>query len=52
VPVYTAPPLEKELEVTGPLELVMVVSSSERDTDFTGKLVDVYPSHFLLPVIS
>jgi putative CocE/NonD family hydrolase len=31
------------LEVTGPLELVLYASSSARDTDFTGKLVDVYP---------
>jgi putative CocE/NonD family hydrolase len=41
--VYTSPPLEKGIEVTGPLELVLYVSSSARDTDFTGKLVDVYP---------
>jgi len=41
--VYTSPPLEKGLEVTGPLELVLYVSSTARDTDFTGKLVDVYP---------
>ena len=41
--VYTTPPLENGLEVTGPLELVLYVSSSARDTDFTGKLVDVYP---------
>ena len=42
--VYTTPPLESGLEVTGPLELVLYVSSSARDTDFTGKLVDVYPN--------
>jgi len=41
--VYTTPPLKNGLEVTGPLELVLYVSSSARDTDFTGKLVDVYP---------
>jgi putative CocE/NonD family hydrolase len=41
--VYTTPPLPGGLEVTGPLELVLFVSSSARDTDFTGKLVDVYP---------
>jgi putative CocE/NonD family hydrolase len=41
--VYTTPPLENGLEVTGPLEAVLYVSSSARDTDFTGKLVDVYP---------
>src|SRR5260370_40464701 len=33
--------LEKPVEVTGPIELVLYVSSSARDTDFTGKLVDV-----------
>ena len=31
------------MEVTGPIELVLFVSSSAHDTDFTGKLVDVYP---------
>ncbi len=41
--VYTTPPLEEGLEVTGPLAAVLYVSSSARDTDFTAKLVDVYP---------
>jgi uncharacterized protein len=41
--VYSTPPLEEGLEVTGPLDLVLYVSSSARDTDFTAKLVDVYP---------
>ncbi len=41
--VYTTPALEEGLEVTGPLELVVFVSSSAPDTDFTAKLVDVYP---------
>ncbi|MFL5659063.1 MAG: CocE/NonD family hydrolase, partial [Ktedonobacteraceae bacterium] len=40
---YSTPILEKSMEVTGPIELVLYVSSSARDTDFTGKLVDVYP---------
>ena len=30
-------------EVTGPIALVLYISSSARDTDFTGKLVNVYP---------
>jgi putative CocE/NonD family hydrolase len=38
---YTTPPLESDLEVTGPIELALYVSSSATDTDFTGKLVDV-----------
>ena len=41
--VYSTPPLEKGVEVTGPLEAVLYVSSSARDSDFTAKLVDVYP---------
>jgi len=41
--VYTTDVLKKGIEVTGPLEAVLYVSSSARDTDFTLKLVDVYP---------
>ena len=41
---YTTEPLERSVEVTGPIELVLFASSSERDTDFTAKLVDVYPN--------
>lgn len=40
---YISAPLEHPLEVTGPLELVLFIASSGLDTDFTGKLVDVYP---------
>lgn len=40
---YTTPPLERPVEVIGPVELVLAVASSAPDTDFTGKLVDVYP---------
>jgi uncharacterized protein len=40
---YTTPELKQDLEVTGPLELHLFASSSCRDTDFTAKLVDVYP---------
>ena len=41
--VYTTAALKEGLEVTGPLEVVLSVSSSAVDTDFTAKLVDVYP---------
>ncbi len=41
--VYSSPPLIEGVEVTGPLEVVLYVSSSAPDTDFTAKLVDVYP---------
>jgi putative CocE/NonD family hydrolase len=41
--VYTSDPLEEGIEVTGPMDVVLYVSSSAKDTDFTIKLVDVYP---------
>jgi putative CocE/NonD family hydrolase len=41
--VYTTAPLPQGVEVTGPLELILYASSSAKDTDFTAKLVDVYP---------
>jgi putative CocE/NonD family hydrolase len=41
--IYTSDVLTEGLEVTGPLEAVLYVSSDAPDTDFTVKLVDVYP---------
>ena len=41
--VYTSSQLKVGLEVTGPIEARLYVSSSAKDTDFTVKLVDVYP---------
>ena len=41
--VYTSEALETGIEVTGSLKVVLQVSSSAVDTDFTAKLVDVYP---------
>ncbi len=41
--VYTSAPLTEDTEVTGPISLVLYASTSAPDTDFTGKLVDVYP---------
>jgi len=40
---YSTPVLEHPVEVTGHVSLTLFVSSSARDTDFTGKLVDVFP---------
>jgi putative CocE/NonD family hydrolase len=42
--VYTSPPLHRDLEVTGPVRVVLYASTSARDTDFTAKLVDVFPN--------
>lgn len=44
--VYTTPLLEREMEVTGPVRLTLFASSSQVDTDFTGKLVDVRPDGY------
>jgi uncharacterized protein len=44
--VFTTPPFEASLEVTGPVELTLFASSSAPDTDFTAKLVDVGPCGF------
>jgi putative CocE/NonD family hydrolase len=41
--VYTTPPLERPLEVTGPAKVVLYAASTAVDTDFTAKLVDVCP---------
>ncbi len=42
--VYTTPPLDREVEVTGPVKATLWVSSSAPDTDFTAMLLDVAPS--------
>jgi uncharacterized protein len=42
--VYTSPALKQDLEVTGRVQVVLRASSNAPDTDFTAKLVDVFPS--------
>ncbi|HKK26263.1 MAG TPA: CocE/NonD family hydrolase [Gracilimonas sp.] len=41
--VYTTDPLDIGTEVTGSIETTLYVSSDAKDTDFTIKLIDVYP---------
>jgi hypothetical protein len=41
--VYTSEPLAEGIEVSGTIEITLYVSSDARDTDFTVKLIDVYP---------
>jgi len=41
--VYSTGLLKENLEVTGPVKVVLYASSSAINTDFTAKLVDVYP---------
>jgi len=40
---YTTVTLGRAVEVTGPVTLVLYVAASAIDTDFTAKLVDIYP---------
>jgi putative CocE/NonD family hydrolase len=41
--VFQTEPLEEDVQVVGPIVVKLFVSSSAVDTDFTAKLVDVYP---------
>jgi uncharacterized protein len=40
--VYTTPSLNEDLEVTGPISLILYVSTTAPNTDFTAKLLDVH----------
>ena len=40
---YTSRPLAEDMEVTGPIKVILHARSSAPDTDFTAKLVDVFP---------
>jgi uncharacterized protein len=41
--VFQTPPLDRDVEVTGRLVVKLFAASHALDTDFTAKLVDVYP---------
>lgn len=41
--VFETEPLREPVEVTGPIEVDLWVATSAVDTDFTAKLIDVYP---------
>jgi putative CocE/NonD family hydrolase len=41
--VYSTAALRKDVEVVGPVRVVLYAATSARDTDFTAKLVDVFP---------
>jgi putative CocE/NonD family hydrolase len=44
--VYSTPAFEQNFEVTGPVSVELYAGSSAVDTDFTAKLVDVWPNGF------
>lgn len=41
--VYSTEPLKEGVEVSGPIEVTLYLSSDVKDTDLTAKFVDVYP---------
>jgi uncharacterized protein len=41
--VYTSEPLKDGVEASGPIEVTLYVSSDAKDTDFSVKVLDVYP---------
>ena len=43
---YSTTPFREDFEVTGPITLELYVRSTALDTDFTGKLVDVWPNGY------
>ena len=48
--VYTTPPLDADVEVTGPVSVTLYAASDAPDTDFTAKLVDVSPDGYAMNV--
>jgi len=49
VAVFQTAPLEEEIEIVGPIVVRLHAASSAVDTDFTAKLVDVYPPSLDFP---
>lgn len=48
--VFTSEPLERPLEVTGPVSATLYVATDAPDTDFVARLVDVYPDGRAIPI--
>jgi uncharacterized protein len=44
--VYTTPPFNSEADLIGPVSVELFASSSAIDTDFTAKLVDLWPNGY------
>ncbi len=42
--VYTSAPFQQGIEISGPIQVTLYVSSDAKDTDFTVKVVDVDPN--------
>jgi uncharacterized protein len=44
--IYSSQPLRRDIEVTGEIRVVLHISTTATDTDFTAKLVDVHPDGY------
>jgi putative CocE/NonD family hydrolase len=49
--VFTSEPLERPIEITGPVTVELWASSSAVDTDFTAKLIDVRPDGYAMNLL-
>ncbi|MCP5035552.1 MAG: CocE/NonD family hydrolase [Actinomycetia bacterium] len=49
--VFTSDPLDRPMEVTGPVTVELWASSSAVDTDFTAKLIDVRPDGYAMNLL-
>ena len=47
--VFATPPLDRDLEIAGPITVRLWIASDAPDTDFTAKLIDVYPPNADFP---
>ena len=48
--VFTSAPLERPLEITGPVSVSLHVATDAPDTDFVARLVDVWPDGRAIPL--
>jgi hypothetical protein len=49
---YETDPLTEDITITGPVSPKLHVSSSDTDSDFVVKLIDVYPEDYPDPIVS
>jgi uncharacterized protein len=49
--VFTSEPMERPLEITGPVSVELWATSTAVDTDFTAKLVDVHPDGYAMNLL-
>jgi len=45
---YTSDALEEDLELTGPIKVVLFASTDGLDTDWTAKIMDVFPTGYAM----